>query len=424
MLPRRMLRELHLTDTGPSPSLDVELAERLNVLTGDNGLGKSFLLDVIWWVMTGTWAGLPAGPYRPPGRPFNPQKSRPELRWRRESAREETRAHYKHSVQQWGRHTHAFPTTSGPYLFAHADGRFTLSDSLRWSSGPDMPCIAWPFDDKALWYGHEHKICKGLLDDWVTWRLMHAAGQPSPYPHLERVLQELSPHPQEKLVLGEPTRVNRELAQDIPVLEFSHASVPVIHASAGMKRILSLAYMLVWTYHEHVRAAHLSGVEPSRELLLLVDEVEAHLHPQWQRRILPALLQAINSLWGDVRVQMVVTTHAPLVLASLEPHFDPERDALFRFELVDGRAAIERQTWAKQGDVVNWLVSPNFGLEQARSIEAERAIEAAEAFMRGDTTSLPEELRTKASIDALLRRLLSNIDPFWPRWIVKTQVSP
>lgn len=424
MLPTRMLRELHLIDTGPSPRLDMELAERLNVLTGDNGLGKSFLLEVIWWVMTGTWSGLPAGPYRPPGRSFSPQHSHPEVRWLREGAREETRASYKHSVQQWGRHSHAFPTTSGPYLFAHADGRFTLSDSRRWSHAPDEPCIAWPFDEKAIWYGHESKICKGLLDDWVTWRLMHAAGQLSPYPHLERVLQELSPHPREKLVLGEPTRVNRELAQDIPVLEFGHASVPVIHASAGMKRILSLAYMLVWTYYEHVRAAQLSGVEPSRELLLLVDEVEAHLHPQWQRRILPALLQAISSLWGDVRVQMVVTTHAPLVLASLEPHFDPERDALFRFELVDGRAAIDPQTWAKQGDVVNWLVSPNFGLEQARSIEAERAIEAAEAFMRGDTAALPEDLCTQSSIDAHLRRLLPSVDPFWPRWIVKTQVRP
>ncbi|PCC75742.1 AAA domain-containing protein, putative AbiEii toxin, Type IV TA system [Nannocystis exedens] len=418
-----MLRELHLIDTGPSPRLDVELAERLNILTGDNGLGKSFLLDVIWWVMTGTWAGLPAGPFRPPGRPFAPKESHPELRWLLDGAREQTRAAFKHSIQQWSRPSHAFPTTSGPYLFAHADGRFSLSDSQRWPRGPDEPCVVFPFDERAIWYGHESKLCKGLLDDWVTWCFMYAAGQSSPYPHLERVLQVLSPHPHERLVLGQPTRVSRSLAQDIPILEFPHAAVPVIHASAGMKRILSLAYMLVWTYHEHVRAAELSGVEPARELLLLIDEVEAHLHPQWQRRILPALLEAIRSLWGDVHVQLVVTTHSPLVLASLEPHFEPERDALFRFELVDGRAAIECQPWAKQGDVVNWLVSDNFGLEQARSVEAERAIEAAEAFMRGDTAALSDDLRTKDAIDAQLRRLLPGIDPFWPRWIVSTRVG-
>lgn len=52
-----MLSELHLVDTGPGPKLDLELGPRLNVLTGDNGLGKSFVLDVIWWVLTGVWVG-------------------------------------------------------------------------------------------------------------------------------------------------------------------------------------------------------------------------------------------------------------------------------------------------------------------------------------------------------------------------------
>lgn len=44
-----------------------------------------------------------------------------------------------------------------------------------------------------------------------------------------------------------------------------------------------------------------------------------------------------------------------------------------------GQAKVTKELWAKQGDVVNWLVSDAFGLRQARSIDAERAIEAAEA---------------------------------------------
>ena len=31
------------------PLMEMELAPRLNLITGDNGLGKSFLLDVAWW---------------------------------------------------------------------------------------------------------------------------------------------------------------------------------------------------------------------------------------------------------------------------------------------------------------------------------------------------------------------------------------
>ena len=64
-------------------------------------------------------------------------------------------------------------------------------------------------------------------------------------------------------------------------------------------------------------------------------------------------------------------------------------------------------------------VSETFGLEQARSVEAERAIEAAEAFMRGDKP-LPEGLDSQKAIHAQLKKLLPAGDEFWPRWLVKT----
>ena len=86
------------------------------------------------------------------------------------------------------------------------------------------------------------------------------------------------------------------------------------------------------------------------------------------------LLQGSNT-----PVQIIATTHAPLVLASVEPHFVEATDRLFSFELRDGTVSLEQARWAKQGDALNWLVSETFGLKQARSLEAERAIEAAEA---------------------------------------------
>ena len=43
-----MLNTLTLKNVGPALSLEIEFAERLNLLTGDNGLGKSFLLDAAW----------------------------------------------------------------------------------------------------------------------------------------------------------------------------------------------------------------------------------------------------------------------------------------------------------------------------------------------------------------------------------------
>lgn len=46
--------------------------------------------------------------------------------------------------------------------------------------------------------------------------------------------------------------------------------------------------------------------------VVLIDEVEMHLHPLWQRRVLPALVQTFPG------VQFIVSTHSPQVLASVE----------------------------------------------------------------------------------------------------------
>lgn len=47
------------------------------------------------------------------------------------------------------------------------------------------------------------------------------------------------------------------------------------------------------------------------EGILLIDEIELHLHPLWQRRVIPALQAAFPEL------QLIVSTHAPAVLSGV-----------------------------------------------------------------------------------------------------------
>ena len=61
-----MLRKLVLHNVGPAKDLALDpVASRLNLLTGDNGLGKSFLLEAAWWSLTRTWHESPAVPSAP-----------------------------------------------------------------------------------------------------------------------------------------------------------------------------------------------------------------------------------------------------------------------------------------------------------------------------------------------------------------------
>ena len=262
--------------------------------------------------------------------------------------------------------------------------------------------------------GNRTRVCKGLLDDWSSW----IREQGTIADLMARVLGKLTVQG-EALGVGPILRLSVNDAQDIPSIKTEYSdTVPIVHASAGVRRIAALAYMLVWAWTEHLGAAEQLGSEHTKQIVLLFDEIEAHLHPRWQRAVLPALLEVMDTLASvqHPNVQLVAATHSPLVLSSVEPLFDEERDRLFHPDLRAGSVQLERVRWAKQGDVVNWLVSETFGLRQGRSIDAERAIEAAEAFMRNDRDGLVVGLTTQNEIQRELERVLPGHDPFWPRW--------
>ncbi len=310
-------------------------------------------------------------------------------------------------------------------LYARVDGSFSLWDSARNDIHYRRRSLEAPyhFTQEALWNGLTTEggriLCEGLIRDWVSWQRQGLEA----FAQLETVLKVLSPGEHEELRPGTPTRVSLDDVRDHPTLQMPYGTVPLVLASAGMKRVISLAYLLVWAWQEHQRASALLRQPEADRVVFLIDEVECHLHPHWQRLFLPALLSVMGRLRSDVQVQVITTTHAPLVLASVEPAFDETRDALIHLSLEGDRVNVENQSWAKQGDAVNWLVSESFGLRQARSREAERAIEAAEAWMRSDQAALPADLATPDAIHAELRRLLPGHDEFWPRWIVSTEAS-
>ena len=72
---------------------------------------------------------------------------------------------------------------------------------------------------------------------------------------------------------------------------------------------------LLWIYALALKMAyHYEWQEGWEEkpAILLIDEIENHLHPTWQRRVIPALLEHFPKL------QIFATTHSPFVVAGLK----------------------------------------------------------------------------------------------------------
>lgn len=423
-----MLELIKLNNIGPAPTMELELGSRINLITGDNGLGKSFLLDVAWWVLTRRWpqelnSRLTSG-Y--PARPINP-KLTATIEFLLHSKTTEVRytSTYSAKDQAWigkpGR-----PWNPGLVIYAHADGGFSVWDPARnyWKKKGNADIQerlpGFVFSAKEVWDGLEHEegatrqyLCNGLVRDWATW--IHKHGTEAE--QMRRVLELLSPPESGPLAPGPLTRMSLDDTRDMPSIQASYAnSVPILLASAGIRRIVALAYMLVWSWQEHRIAAEFLQEPPSQRVILLVDELESHLHPKWQRTILGSLLGVSEMMHPEAQVQIMAATHSPLILASAEPFFDPELDAWFDLDLNTDlqplQVELRKRNFVRQGSVGKWLTSEAFDLKEDRSLPAEQAIGAAlELVKKSHPTSAEIE-----EVDEKLRATLAEIDHFWMRW--------
>lgn len=419
-----MLNQLDMKGVGPAERLTIDFKRRLNFLTGDNGLGKSFILDMAWWALTRTWArGVMAAPRQSSENSsitYSYTSSTDDFKWS---------SQFDHDTQQWpikqGR-----PAIPGVVIYAGVDGSFSVWDPARnyWkgekgdADTPNRPS-SFDFTPEQVWSGLQSndgktQFCNGLLHDWVSWQ----DGKKDAFNDLVKVLDALSPSGVEKIKPGSPIRVG-DSVKDFPSLCMPYGQVvPLTHASAGMRRIATLAYLLVWTWREHQLACQRFPKSSAREIIFLVDEIECHLHPQWQRRIVPALLNVMTALTGssDVPVQLLAATHSPLVLSSVEPTFDAERDCIWDFDLVGNEVEANIFPWSRKGGVNAWLASGVFNLKEPGSVEAEEALERARAFLRVTAKNTEvftdDQSQELLEIDTLLRASLSEVDAFWIRW--------
>jgi predicted ATP-binding protein involved in virulence len=101
--------------------------------------------------------------------------------------------------------------------------------------------------------------------------------------------------------------------------------------------------------------------------VLLIDEVDMHLHPRWQQLIVELLRKAFPSL------QMILTTHSPHVLSTVDA------DSIRVIRLSDGRGVLEIPAFQTRGvesaDILAKVmdVDPVPQVEQARWLSDYRA---------------------------------------------------
>ena len=138
--------------------------------------------------------------------------------------------------------------------------------------------------------------------------------------------------------------------------------------------------------------------------IVIIDEIEQHLHPRWQRSIIKSLSDKFP------KIQFICSTHAPLCALGLA---DLETDSqLIKSSYVNGHSEIERFDLKQdfkgyRADQI--LTSDIFGLSDTRNLLIEELLnEYSEIYLKDESSRTQNEKNRLEEIKSMLGEL-----PMW-----------
>jgi predicted ATPase len=430
-----MLETLHLKNVGPAKEMNLEFGSRLNVITGDNGLGKSFILDCVWFSITKGWLrdlnvrmqnGAMVRSVQPDARLkstftlFNEKYLKSFVFSPTNQYWHDEKIEVINLVTQEIRKDDYVAIPQCLMVEMYPDGEFGVFDPYK-----NTPRDGFGFTIAEIWDGLERtkdvwgqtdvkkRISNGLIQDTAIWLL--EKGQA--LEQMQAALRELSEDGSEPLMLKEAIRYSLDDTRKIATITTAYGTdAPITLASAGVKRILTLAYMLVWTWQEHLQYAQIRQLEPVKHMVLLIDEIESHLHPKWQQVILKSILNVAKALDPEIQVQIVLTTHSPVVMQSLETIFDPTTDAWFDLDLDKSKkeVVLEKREFHPRGSLNNWITSEAFDRPTPYAPEINLMREEISTALKTNFQDISRE--DAAQRNAKYRAVMSDLDPLLGRW--------
>ncbi len=101
-----------------------------------------------------------------------------------------------------------------------------------------------------------------------------------------------------------------------------------------------------------------------RNIILFLDEIEVHLHPEWQRKILPV----VQKLFPNA--QIFISTHSPFVVNSVDDAW------VYNLELENGNAKVRTITLSQDGHSITNVLRTIFGVTEMFGFQVEKDLQA------------------------------------------------
>jgi predicted ATP-binding protein involved in virulence len=381
------IESVRVKDVGPFLELEMEFPEKpvgskkaeLHILTGENGTGKTTLL----FLLTG---------------PFSP-KYRKRINERKRTARTR-KADWTISIAgkdyidnhvipfvhsraldafnsptvgwrpEWRCSWSAFGYSGSRHVFARQVDAIKdleqspFAEALSFSHGDFGQIIQWVANAKSKSALHAQSG-----DELKAAQVTEAIRQ------IENAVSEITGKKIEFILHIEPIAVRLRIGGD----ELDFDVLP-----EGLKSILSWLGDLLMRLDRIPWEGDVPLLE--RPFYLFLDEIDVHLHPAWQRKVLPA----VQALFPNA--QMFVTTHSPFVVNSVS------EGTVHRLALNDdGTARFDKRFEARSGQSVELILDEVFGVSERFDVETEKKIDELrrrrEEVLSSDGTRSMDEWR-------------------------------
>lgn len=100
-----------------------------------------------------------------------------------------------------------------------------------------------------------------------------------------------------------------------------------------------------------------------KNLILFLDEIEIHLHPAWQRKVLPVVQKLFKNS------QIFISTHSPFVINSVDDAW------VYKLELENGKARVADVVLSEDGLSYQTVLREIFGIDKRFGDEAQNKLD-------------------------------------------------
>jgi predicted ATP-binding protein involved in virulence len=129
----------------------------------------------------------------------------------------------------------------------------------------------------------------------------------------------------------------------------------------GMKSIVSWIADLLMRMDRIPWSSNINVFD--RNFILFLDEIEVHLHPEWQRKILPVVQKLFTN------AQIFISTHSPFVVGSVDGAWIYKFKKEGQYSVLDGEPIL-----SEDGKSFQYILEETFDIKEQFGVEVEKKL--------------------------------------------------